>query len=147
MNTVYVCPDRDIECGRNPASWCAACPQKKDDLSFGGLAIKIDPTLKENETKVQVLKGRDPNSAYDFHVDPGALRDPAVLHSLTYDEARARMERRLLNQVIVGHSGSSADALAQAKRLAAFEKIRQLVNGNDLDDQLAKIRALVEDCP
>lgn len=24
--TVYVCPDRDIECGSRPASWCSACP-------------------------------------------------------------------------------------------------------------------------
>jgi hypothetical protein len=28
MTTVYVCPERDIECGRNPATWCASCPQR-----------------------------------------------------------------------------------------------------------------------
>lgn len=28
MTTVYVCPERDIECGRYPASWCATCPQR-----------------------------------------------------------------------------------------------------------------------
>jgi len=25
--TVIVCPDRDIECGNNPLSWCASCPK------------------------------------------------------------------------------------------------------------------------
>lgn len=26
--TVYVCAERDIECGWNPASWCSTCPQR-----------------------------------------------------------------------------------------------------------------------
>lgn len=25
-NPVHVCPERDIECGSNPKSWCAKCP-------------------------------------------------------------------------------------------------------------------------
>lgn len=25
---VYVCPERDIECGDWPANWCATCPKK-----------------------------------------------------------------------------------------------------------------------
>ena len=27
-DTVYVCPERDIECGRRAANWCATCPQR-----------------------------------------------------------------------------------------------------------------------
>lgn len=27
MSTVYVCPERDIECGHTPSSWCDKCPQ------------------------------------------------------------------------------------------------------------------------
>jgi hypothetical protein len=30
MNIVYVCPERDIECGRSPKSWCETCPQWKN---------------------------------------------------------------------------------------------------------------------
>lgn len=26
--TVYVCFDRDIECGDRPANWCATCPKR-----------------------------------------------------------------------------------------------------------------------
>ena len=31
MTTVRVCPDRDIECGNNPKSWCDKCPQHDPD--------------------------------------------------------------------------------------------------------------------
>lgn len=29
MTTVHVCPERDIECGNNPKSWCAECTKRE----------------------------------------------------------------------------------------------------------------------
>lgn len=30
---IYVCPDRDIECGQRPANWCEKCPQRRASSS------------------------------------------------------------------------------------------------------------------
>ncbi len=45
MSTVYVCPDRDIECSRIPAPhWCAACPQRASAVpSVANGAAELPP--------------------------------------------------------------------------------------------------------
>lgn len=54
-STVYVCPERGIECGSNPARWCAACPQRKSTPAASGEAPQSGIDLdKLTLTKAQV---------------------------------------------------------------------------------------------
>lgn len=132
-NAVHVCSSRDIECGHNSDTWCSQCPKWHDiggprvgtawrDSRVSGLRVVENPTLAPNEMRLTL--------------------------PLSFEEAEGRAKNRAFhNNVVFGHSGSSADAMVHAQRLAAFDRVRKLVNGPDLDGVLAKIRQLVNDCP
>lgn len=58
--TVYVCPTRDIECGDNVASWCAACPKRRNHV---GAQLQL-PSANQLWQALRVLYGDRLDAAY-----------------------------------------------------------------------------------
>lgn len=56
--TVHVCPDRDIECGKNPSHWCRTCPQNAKFAPVR-LAKWAEPTREHALWLADKLAGND----------------------------------------------------------------------------------------
>jgi hypothetical protein len=96
---VYVCPERDIECGDNKTAWCATCPKRpktRPTASADGLpplpAFDMDEYFNMHSGGVQLRE------RYDWHMLESAIK------------AYARQAR--------------ADALEEAARLCESEVFR-----------------------
>lgn len=120
-NAVQVCPERDIECGRNSQAWCETCPERQNALVIGGFSLKVDPRVPEGTVRVTIPKGREAGlpGAFTFNFPTGSSVDRVSHH----------------------------DSLTMHKRAEALEKVREILSGSDLDGVLARIRKLVNDCP
>lgn len=129
MTTVYVCPERDIECGRNPASWCATCPQRKKEGTPGLSKPEIRMiflangfTVKEGETDLKPYVYQAANALIDAALCFAKTGIPAANRD---DEIRTR------------------DELFEAYTTA----LQHIANGHPNAQQFAKVLLAIRDDP
>ena len=56
MCVTYVCPKRDIECGRLPQYWCVTCPQRVASVNRPTEALAYANKVVERELAPAFLK-------------------------------------------------------------------------------------------
>lgn len=84
LSLTYVCPIKDIECGRNPANWCQRCPQK----AFTKLEEKAMSNPTQRFVMVEVTGCKNcPNQTYSgtsrqywCRIGSGSVNQCADLH-------------------------------------------------------------------
>jgi hypothetical protein len=123
MTTVYVCPDRDIECGSYPLNWCAKCPKRG-----GTVLTRLSPEQRSELTAALANKEVPSLMGFKVKIDP-AIPDGTFVFGPP-----------------VVHAESRTEVSTQARRASALVQIREVLNG-DQDGVLARIRKIVHDCP
>ena len=143
MSTVHVCPDRDIECGNNPKSWCDKCPKREPttipnnactNCGISGihacLGLPIHSQSQNSISELERVLRQYP--AIPIKMPPLTKEHMAALVS-QFQQA----EFDPLGGWVSTHTAVQIDP-----RISAFEAIKAALDDPNQDGVLAKIRRI-----